>query len=174
MEVFDNINALLTIVEDAKKIPFSENIIINKNQIIDIINRIKKSLPDELEEAQRVINEKYDIIVEAKREAEVIVKDAEIFANQQVINHEITKQAEKLSEQIIQKARINAREVRLGAKEYSKDVLTDVQKELEVNGDELLNFLEKNFSNFLKALEKEYKLKIDDIKQNLYKLENYK
>lgn len=174
MEVIENINALLAIIRDSKKIPFSDNIIINKDEITEIALRIKKCIPGELEEAQRTINERYEILIEARKEAEAIIKDAEAYARDQVMAHEVTKQAEKLSEEIVYKARINAREVRLGAKEYSKELLTDVNNILKKDGDDFLNSIEKNFEAFMRNFEGELKEKIESIQENIKQLENYK
>lgn len=174
MEVIENINSLLAIIKDSKKVPFTDNIVINKYAITDLALRIKKCIPEELFEAQKIINEKYELLIDARKEAEVIVKDAESYARDQVMSHEVTKQAEKLSEDMIYKARINAREVRLGAKEYSKELLYDVENSLKEYGDDFLNSIEKDFEAFINKFELELKGKIESIQNNVKQLENYK
>jgi vacuolar-type H+-ATPase subunit H len=79
------------------------------------------------------------MLAEAKREAERIVKEARERQQQLISQEEITKQAERAADDIIEDARAREREIRLGAEDYA---------------DEILNTLEVNLQKFLAAVQR--------------------
>lgn len=79
------------------------------------------------------------MLAEAKREAERLVKEAKERGERLVSEEEITKQAERAAEDIIEDARAREREIRLGAEDYA---------------DEILNTLEVNLSKFIGAVQR--------------------
>ena len=79
------------------------------------------------------------MLAEAKREAERIVKEAHERQERMISDEEITKQAERAAEDIIEDARGREREIRLGAEDYA---------------DEILNTLEVNLSKFIAAVQR--------------------
>src|SRR6516164_7578073 len=87
----------------------------------------------------RVDKERQEMLAEAKREAERIVKEARERQERMVSEEEITKQAERAAEDIIEDARGREREIRLGAEDYA---------------DEILNTLEVNLSKFIAAVQR--------------------
>src|SRR6516164_3941287 len=87
----------------------------------------------------RVDKERQEMLAEAKREAERIVKEARERQERMVSEEEITKQAERAAEDIIEDARAREREIRLGAEDYA---------------DEILNTLEVNLSKFIAAVQR--------------------
>ena len=79
------------------------------------------------------------MLAEAKREAERIMKEARERQDKLISDEEITKQAERAAEDIIEDARGREREIRLGAEDYA---------------DEILNTLEVNLSKFIAAVQR--------------------
>jgi cell division septum initiation protein DivIVA len=79
------------------------------------------------------------MLAEAKREAERIVQEAREHRDRLVSDEEVTKQAERAAEDIIEDARAREREIRLGAEDYA---------------DEILNTLEVNLSKFTAAVQR--------------------
>ncbi len=79
------------------------------------------------------------MLAEAKREAERIVGEARERQARLVSEEEVTKQAERAAEDIIEDARGREREIRLGAEDYA---------------DEILNTLEVNLSKFIAAVQR--------------------
>ncbi len=79
------------------------------------------------------------MLAEAKREAERIVKEARERQDRLISEQEVTKQAERAAEDIIEDARAREREIRLGAEDYA---------------DEILNTLEVNLTKFIGAVQR--------------------
>src|ERR1043165_1894058 len=79
--------------------------------------------PEEIKQAGWIVKERQEMLAEAKREAERIVKEARERQTQLVSEQEVTKQAERAAEDIIEDARGREREIRLGAEDYADEIL---------------------------------------------------
>ena len=71
------------------------------------------------------------MLAEAKREAERVVKEARDQQARMISEEEVTKQAERGAEEIIEDARAREREIRLGAEDYADDILNTLEVNLE-------------------------------------------
>lgn len=140
MEIFTLLETLEECLERAKNIPFTQKVIIDKEEVLDIIKEIRLKLPDELKQAKWVKEERGRILVEAKKEADGIVKEAENRIISMIDEHEITRKAYEQKAQIIETANEMSREISKGTKEYADNILEKVQGVLQ----EALNTVENN------------------------------
>ena len=77
MEIFTLLDELEEYLEGAKSVPFTTKCIVDKDEFLETIKEIRLKLPDELKQAKWVKEERGRILVEAKKEADGIVKEAE-------------------------------------------------------------------------------------------------
>jgi vacuolar-type H+-ATPase subunit H len=131
MEMLSILETLEDLVERSVSVPFSGKCMVDKEEILEIIKEIRLKLPDDLKQAKWVKEERQRILLEAQREANNIIKDAENKIASLIDEHEITKKAYEQSNEIISNAQKNAREIRLGTKEYADSVLSKVEQILE-------------------------------------------
>jgi F0F1-type ATP synthase membrane subunit b/b' len=131
MDVLVLIDKLDDLVHNAKQVPLTDQVRVDKEEIYDI--------PEEIKQARWIVKERQEMLAEAKREAERIVKEARERQTQLVSQQEVTRQAERQAEEIIEDARAREREIRLGAEDYA---------------DEILNTLEVNLSKFIAAVQR--------------------
>lgn len=131
MEIFTLLETLEECLERAKNIPFTQKGIVDKEEILDIIKEIRLKLPDELKQAKWVKEERGRILVEAQKEAEGIVKEAENRIISMIDEHEITRKAYEQKAQIIETANEMSREISKGTKEYADNILEKVQSVLQ-------------------------------------------
>ena len=131
MEIFTLLETIEEMLEDSKKLPFTNKAIVDKEQVLDIIKEIRLKLPEELKQA-KVIKEEHDrIIAKANEEAEERVKEAENRIISMIDEHEITKKAYEQKNKIIENANDMAREISNGTKAYADSILESVQVTLE-------------------------------------------
>lgn len=131
MEIFTFLETLEEMITNGKTIPFSNKVLIDREEVLDIIKEIRLKLPDELKQAKWVKEERGRIIVEAKKEAEDIVKEAENRIISMIDEHEITRKAYDQKAQIIEAANEMSREISQGTKEYADNLLEKIQIALE-------------------------------------------
>ena len=77
MEIFTLLETLEDILESSKGVPFTQKSIVDKEEILEIIKEKRLKLPDELKQAKWVKEERQRILLEAQKEADEIVKEAE-------------------------------------------------------------------------------------------------
>lgn len=131
MEIFTLLETLEETLEASKTIPFSNKCIVEKEEILDIIKEIRLKLPDELKQAKWVKEERQRILVEAQKEADDIVKEAENRIISMIDEHEITRKAYEQKAQIIETANEMSREISKGTKDYADNLLEKIEVVLE-------------------------------------------
>lgn len=131
MEIFTLLETLEEAIENGKGIPFSAKCLVEKEELLDIIKEIRLKLPDELKQAKWVKEERARIMVEAQKEADDIIKEAENRIISMIDEHEITRQAYEQKTQIIEIANEKAREISNGTKLYADNILEKVEVVLE-------------------------------------------
>ena len=139
MDVLELIDRLDQLVHSAKRIPLSDHVRINRQQLRDILDQLRATTPGEIKEAEWIARERRDMLAAAKHEADRITEEAAQQQAQLVSRHELIRQAEGRAEEIIEAARARDRDVRLGAEQYA---------------DELLNTLELNLAKFIAAVQR--------------------
>ena len=131
MEIFQLLDNLEDLIENSKKVPLSDKSMIDKDEILELLKEIRIKLPDELKQAKWVKEERGRILVEAKKEADGIVKEAENRIISMIDEHEITRKAYEQKAQIIETANEMSREISKGTKEYADNILEKVQGVLQ-------------------------------------------
>jgi len=139
MDVLELIDRLDHLAHSAKTVPRSDQVRINKQQIRNILDQMRATIPAEIKEARWIAQERQDMLAEAKREADRITAEAREHQTQLVSRHELIRQAERAAGEIIEDARGREREIRLGADGYA---------------DEILNTLELNLAKFIAAIQR--------------------
>ncbi len=131
MEIFTLLEALEDILERSKGVPFSNKCIIDKEEILEITKEIRLKLPEEMKQAKWVKEERQRILVEAQKEADDIVKEAENRIISMIDEHEITRKAYEKKAEIIETANEMSREISKGTKDYADNILSGLEVALE-------------------------------------------
>ena len=131
MEIFTLLETLEEMLEGSKSIPFSNKGIVDKEEMLEIIKEIRLKLPEELKQAKWVKEERQRILVEAQKEADGIVKEAENRIISMIDEHEITRKSYEKKVEIIETANEMSREIKSGTEEYADGVLAGIEVALE-------------------------------------------
>ncbi len=132
MEILELLEQIEDILESGVNIPLTGGkCLVDRDAILEIVQDIRLKLPDDIKQAKRITEEKARLMAEAQQEAENIIKNAESRIAALVDENEITKKAYEQAEVIISNAKKNAREIRLGTREYADSVLNKVEEILE-------------------------------------------
>lgn len=130
MDILNLLERIEDIIEEASKFPLSNKVMIDKEEILEVTNEIRLKLPDEINRASWVAKERQRILNEAQSEADELIEKVQ---NQQKIlieEDEITRQAQKYANQIIQDAELKANDMKLGAYNYSDEILSKLQEKI--------------------------------------------
>jgi cell division septum initiation protein DivIVA len=139
VDVLVLIDKLDDLVHNAKPVPLTDQVRVDREEIYDLLDQMRATIPEEIKQARWIVKERQEMLAEAKREAERVIKEARDQQARLVSQEEITKQAERAAEEIVEDANARAREIRLGAEDYA---------------DEILNTLEVNLQKFTAAVQR--------------------
>lgn len=128
MQLLDEVEEIL---DNSRAVPFSNRVTIDKEEIYDIISEIRMKLPNELKQSKWVIEERNKILIDAQREADEIVKNAEDRMVRMIDENEVTKKAYEQAAAIIDSAKKTSKEMRLGALDYAESILVDAEGKLK-------------------------------------------
>src|SRR4051794_795185 len=139
MDVLVLIDKLNDLVRSAKPVPLRDQVRVDKHKLYDILDHMRSTIPEEIKQARRIVKERQELLAEAEREAERMVKEARERQIQLVSGHELIRQAERATADITDDARAQEREIHVGAEDYA---------------DEILETLELNLAKFIAAVQR--------------------
>ncbi|MCH5138884.1 ATPase [Clostridiaceae bacterium UIB06] len=174
MDVIKLLEYLREIVETSAKVPMTGKVVLDKKETLEIIEKVIAYLPDALKKAQWIVEEKERILSDAIHESENLKKENLILLKRQVENHDITKEANVRSEEIIALAQRNAKSIRLGARDYADEILNQLDREISDKSNQMLIGLKNELQKFLTDLEENIDLKTDSIRENIKELRDMK
>ncbi len=131
MDVLVLIEKLDDVIHEARSSPFSGDVKVNKEEMYDLLDQMRATIPEEIKQARWIVKERQEMLAEAKREAERIIAEAKDQQAQLVAQEEVVKQAERLAEDIVEEARAREREIRLGAEDYADEILSTLEVNLQ-------------------------------------------
>lgn len=153
MEILGLIEELEEMINEASAIPFSNRVMIDREDINDLIRRINVAVPEEIRRAKWIKEEKDQILIEAKKEAEEIlrsaqeeearlidhakfeenrvIEEARSVADDLVSNNQITNMAETHGRNLVEEAERTANEIKHGAYQYADEMLEELENKLK-------------------------------------------
>ena len=131
MEVLTLLETLEEMLDRSSGIPLTKKSLVDKDAIIDVVNEIKQKLPDELKQAKWVKEERQKILVDAQKEANQLIKEAENRIIGMIDEHEITKKAYEQKAEIIGSANAFSKDLINGTKKYADEILAELESNLQ-------------------------------------------
>lgn len=153
MDILKLIDELEEVIDEASTVPFTKKVGINPEDVYELINDLRDSLPEEIKEAQWVNGERERILGEAQKQADILVQNAneEVIKKdedakrrfKELINeHSITVEAKREAEQIINEANKTATTITKNSLSYVDGMLVKTEQEIS----NLLKVIEENRS----------------------------
>ena len=144
MDFMQMLNNLEDAIENAKNVPLSGKKMIDADEFFEILDAVKANVPEEIRQAQLILERESYILEDAKKNANYIIDEAQTTAREMVDEHEIVAKANAKAEEILNAARANAKEIREGSLAYARDVLRDLEGKIN----NTLNTVQINLREF--------------------------
>ena len=132
MDIMEIIDILEETIEKASSVPFTRKVMVEKDEILDYLQELRLTYPDELKEAKWVKSQRDKILSEAETRAANIQKNAEETQMQLIDEHEITRCAYEQANELVKSASDQAGEVKADCEQYVEDILNDAEARLEM------------------------------------------
>ncbi len=123
------IGILYEMVQDAKNVPFSgDKCSIEREKALDLLDEISNQLPGELKQAKTIVESRSELITNAKREAENILKSAQYQARQLVSQDAIYLEAKSQANEMVRAAQEKIKELKQVTNDYVDDALRTTEE----------------------------------------------
>jgi regulator of protease activity HflC (stomatin/prohibitin superfamily) len=130
MDILQLIDRLEELFNDAKAVPFTHNVIVDEDRMLELIDQMRISIPEEVKKAQQVVAQRDRVMAQAQEEANRTLDIARQKADQLTQKDMIVQEAQRRAEQILAQARADAEATRIDADNYVVDNLMQLQDQL--------------------------------------------
>ncbi len=160
------IEKLDKIIDEAKSVPLTNRVMVDKDQVMEILADMRMHLPDEMKEAKRVLDKRDEIISNARGDADKIISDAEREREIILDKHQITEDARRQADDICNKAEAYDRQVRDASHQYADSILSDLQKAVE----ETMNIVNTSYLSAKKIFDETMDQALKPVDKDLYEI----
>lgn len=134
----DIIGALYDLVQDARAMPLAaDKCILERDQVLDMLDEVIAELPGELKQSRTIVESRNELISQARREAEGILRQAQDQAKQLVTKEAIYQEAKRRSEDLVNQTQAKINQLRKAGNEYMDDALRRTEETIAQALDEV-------------------------------------
>ena len=128
MDPLDRIDEIIAMVESARSVPMSRNCMLDRGEMIGVLDELRAELPGELRKSAALLEERDSILDSGQREADRIIGEGEREHARLVSMHEITVSAEHEANRIVGDARAEAQRLRDEVDDYVDTALANFEQ----------------------------------------------
>lgn len=118
MEVHEKLAEIVEVIDTARSMPMSSTVMVNKQQLLALLDEVREGLPGNLQAAEAVLGQREALLIEARGNADRIVANARAEHARLVADHAVTASARIEAEEIVRLAREQADAIRSDADDY--------------------------------------------------------
>ncbi|MBS1249381.1 MAG: hypothetical protein MAG431_00959 [Chloroflexi bacterium] len=131
MDILHLVDRLEELFNHSRTIPFTHNVIVDEDRMLDIIDQMRIAIPEEVRKSQQVLSKRDRIIAQAQEKANRIQILAQEESEDLVNRDSVVQQARKKAAHIAAEAEVQAETIRKEADDYVKETLTSLEIALE-------------------------------------------
>ena len=125
----DIIGALYDMVQDARAMPLAaDKCILERDRVLDMLDEIIAQLPGELKQSRTIVESRNELISQARREAESIIRNAQEEAKKLVTKENIYIEARRRAEDLVDQTQTRINQLRKAANEYMDESLRQTEE----------------------------------------------
>lgn len=131
MDILHLVDRLEELFNESKQIWFTHNVIVDEDRMLDLIDQMRITIPEEIKKSQQLLAQRDRILAQAQEEANRTISLAREKGDKLVENEPITQSAKSRGDQIIAQARLESEQTKKDADDYVIQTLATLQAELE-------------------------------------------
>jgi len=159
----DIISALYDMVQDARALPLgADKCILERDKVLDMLDEIIAQLPVELKQARTIVESRNELIGQARREAEGMIRQAQEKASQLVAEEPIYLEAKRQCQEMVQQTHARLAELRKASNDYMDDALRRTEEAIAMSLDDVRDTRTK-FKLLVENQEKRAAASVEDI-----------
>ncbi len=118
MELKDKLDEVVAHIESARAMPMSASCIINRGQVLAMLDEVRDLIPAEVQRAESLLHDRDDVVEAGRREAEQIIADAHLEQQRLVTETEVQREAVAEAERLLSEADDEVRQMRREVDDY--------------------------------------------------------
>jgi len=130
MDILQLIDRLEELFNAAKAVPFTHNVIVDEDRMLELIDQMRIAIPEEVKKAQQIMAQRDRVMAQAQEEANRTLQLARDKADQLTQKDMVVQEAQRRADQIINQARGEAEATRADADNYVVDTLMQLQDQI--------------------------------------------
>ena len=131
MDILHLVDRLEELLNQSRPFPFTHNVIVDEDRMLDIIDQMRVAIPDEVKKAQQLTAQRDRILAQAQEEATRTIAIAREKSDQLLERDAIVQAAQVRADQVKNQALVDAEKTRRDADAYVLESLTHMEMELE-------------------------------------------
>jgi len=139
MDILHLVDRLEELFNDSKPIWFTRSIIVDEDRLLDLIDQMRISIPEEIKKAQQLLAQRDRVLAQAQEESNRTIALAREKSEKLVDKDPTTLAAQVKAEQIISMARQESDQTKRDADDYVIQTLVALQNELEKSINQVKN-----------------------------------
>jgi cell division septum initiation protein DivIVA len=130
MDILYLLDQLEEVLGAGSRVPLTSRTLVDEQEVLDIVDQIRVSVPEELKAARRLTDERDQVLADARSEADRILRDADAQAAERLGEHQLVRSAEVRAADIEDRALQQAADIRREADTYAYRVLSKLRDQI--------------------------------------------
>ena len=131
MDILQLIDRLEELFNESKNIPLTRNVMVDEDRMLDIIDQMRITIPEEVKKAQQLLGQRDRVLAQAQEEANRTIELARQKSEELITKDTVAQDARRRADQIIAQSRVEAENIRADADDYAMNSLLQLEAELE-------------------------------------------
>lgn len=131
MDILHLVDRLEELFNESRPVPLTHSVMVDEERILDIIDQMRVSIPEEIKKAQQILAQRDRILAQAQEEASRKLSLAQEKSDQMLENHGIVEAAQARARQIEDQALLDVEKTKREADEYVLHSLSSLETELD-------------------------------------------
>jgi len=127
MDIASRLKQLEEMVAEAKSMPLSSSVLLNRDEVLEVLAGIGDDLPEEIKQARWVVKDREELLAKARRDAEALLEEARAEQARLAAGEQVARRAQEEAGRILGEAREEARQIRLEAEDYVDQHLASLE-----------------------------------------------
>lgn len=150
----DIISALYDMVQDARSVPLAaDKCILERDKVLDMLDEIIAQLPVELKQARTIVESRNELIGQARREAEILVRQAQDKAEKMITEEAVYQETKRQCQEMVNQTQIRMADLRRVSNDYMDDALRRTEEAIALSLEDVRDTRNK-FKALVEAQEK--------------------
>ncbi|MFF0590023.1 cell division initiation protein [Streptomyces sp. NPDC003781] len=127
MDVQNKLDEITAMVSGARAMPMSASCVVNRAELLSMLEELRAELPGSLAQAQELIGDREQMVAQARQEADRIIESAHAERGSLIADTEVARRSQAEADRILAEARQEAEEIRAEADDYVDSKLANFE-----------------------------------------------